>query len=75
MRAAEALDRFNPWRGLAGLPREMWVLFAATLVNRAGSMVLPFFVLYLTRDAALSVPAASHRTIAPVTGCPFSSAF
>ena len=59
MRASEALDRFNPWKGLAGLPREMWILFAATLVNRAGSMVLPFFVLYLTRDAGLSVPTAS----------------
>ena len=52
-------DRANPWRGLAGLPRELWVLFAATLVNKAGSMVLPFFVLYLTRDAGLSVQKAS----------------
>jgi predicted MFS family arabinose efflux permease len=52
-------DRVNPWRGLAGMPREMWVLFAATLVNKSGSMVLPFFVLYLTRDAGLSVSTAS----------------
>jgi len=52
-------DRVNPWRALAGLPREVWVLCAATLVNKAGSMVLPFFVLYLTRDAGLSVSASS----------------
>ncbi|MFZ0637475.1 MAG: MFS transporter [Candidatus Acidiferrales bacterium] len=39
----------NPWRGLKNLPREVWIIFAATLVNRAGTMVLPFLVLYLTR--------------------------
>ena len=44
----------NPWRGLRGLPREVWILFTATLVNRAGSMVLPFLVLYLTRDLGFS---------------------
>ncbi|MGH7491032.1 MAG: MDR family MFS transporter [bacterium] len=38
----------NPWRDLRALPREMWVLAAATLINRAGTMVLPFLVLYLT---------------------------
>jgi predicted MFS family arabinose efflux permease len=41
---------------LAGLDRGIWVLFAAVLVNRAGSMVLPFFTLYLTQD--LKMPAA-----------------
>ncbi len=51
--------RVNPWRGLSGLPHELWVLFATSLVNKAGSMVLPFFVLYLTRDVGLSVPKAS----------------
>ena len=48
----------NPWRGLRGLPREVWVLFTATLVNRAGSMVLPFLVLYLTRELAFSAGLA-----------------
>jgi len=38
----------HPWRGLAGLPRDLWVLCAATLVNRAGTMALPFLALYLT---------------------------
>jgi MFS family permease len=36
----------------------MWVLASATLVNRAGSMVLAFFVLYLTRDVGLSIRTA-----------------
>jgi predicted MFS family arabinose efflux permease len=52
-------SRVNPWKGLSGLPRELWVLFVASLVNKAGSMVLPFFVLYLTRDAGFSVQTAS----------------
>ncbi|HEU5248371.1 MAG TPA: MFS transporter, partial [Thermoanaerobaculia bacterium] len=38
------------WRDLRGMPRGVWILFATTLVNRAGTMVLPFLVLYLTRD-------------------------
>ena len=53
------LSRLNPWRGLSGLPREVWVLFVATLVNKAGSMVLPFFVLYLTRDVGFTARQAS----------------
>jgi predicted MFS family arabinose efflux permease len=51
----------NPWRGLRELPREIWILFAATLVNRCGTMVLPFLVLYLTRVLAISV---SHAALA-----------
>lgn len=52
-------DRVNPWRGLAAMPREVWVLFTATLVNKAGSMVLAFLVLYLTRNLGFSVSAAA----------------
>lgn len=48
----------NPWRGLGGLPQEIWVLFTATLVNRAGTMALPFLVLYLTRRHAFSASQA-----------------
>ena len=33
-----------------GLARETWVLVAVALVNRAGTMVLPFLTLYLTRE-------------------------
>jgi MFS family permease len=49
-------SRLNPWRGLGGLPREVWLLFATNLINRAGMMVLPFLVLYLTQE--LGFPTA-----------------
>lgn len=44
----------NPWRGLGGLPRAVWVIFCVTLVNRTGTMVLPFLVIYLTRQVGLN---------------------
>lgn len=56
----------NPWRGLKNLPREIWILFAATLVNRAGTMVLPFLVLYLTRT--LAIPPAKAALSLTVYG-------
>ena len=46
----------NSWRGLKDLPKEIWILSAATLVNRAGTMALPFLVLYLTRALAIAPP-------------------
>src|SRR6185503_9844080 len=46
----------NPYRGLRGLPADVWIIAATTLVNRAGMMALPFLVLYLTRY--LNVPAS-----------------
>ena len=51
-------SRLNPWRGLGGLPREVWLLFATNLINRAGMMVLPFLVLYLTRQLGFSLARA-----------------
>jgi MFS family permease len=51
-------ERINPWRGLGVMPREIWVLATATLVNKAGSMVLVFLVLYLTRSLGFSVGVA-----------------
>ena len=38
------------WKDLRHLPRPVWVVCGTTLVNRAGSMVLTFLVLYLTRE-------------------------
>lgn len=49
---------YNPWRDLADLPRGVWVLFAATVVNRAGSMVLPFLTLYFTSRLGYTVAHA-----------------
>src|SRR6266540_447983 len=67
----------NPWRGLGGLPRAVWILFATSLINRAGTMVLPFFVLYLTRSlhfsaghagAMLAVYGGGALIAAPLSG-------
>lgn len=48
----------NIWSSLRGLPRDIWVLSIATLINRVGTMVLPFLVLYLTRELGFSAPRA-----------------
>ena len=70
-------SRLNPWRGLGGLPREVWLLFATNLINRAGMMVLPFLVLYCTRELhltpgqaglALALYGASAIFTGPISG-------
>ncbi len=43
-----------PWRYLRDLPRPMWTLAAATLINRMGVMAMPFLVLYLTQVLGFS---------------------
>lgn len=50
---------FNPWSSLRGLPREAWVLCGAVLVNRMGTMVIPFLILYLTRELGVSPSRAA----------------
>ena len=45
-------------RAFRGLPSEVWWLSAAALVNRAGTMVLPFLSLYLIKALNLEVSAA-----------------
>jgi MFS family permease len=49
----------NPWRGLNNLPGEMWIISAATLVNRSGTMVLAFLVLYVTHTFGVTPPRAA----------------
>ncbi len=67
----------NLWRSLRGLPRDLWVLSAATLINRLGTMVIPFLVLYLTRELgftparaglALGVYGVGSIIVAPISG-------
>lgn len=41
--------RYQPFQAARGLPRAVWILAAAAFVNRAGTMVVPFLTLYLTR--------------------------
>ena len=45
------------------LPREFWVVFAGTLVNRAGTFVEPFLILYLTTQRGFS-PASAGLVLA-----------
>ncbi|MBI4347245.1 MAG: MFS transporter [Elusimicrobia bacterium] len=51
------------WRELSGLPRRSWVLAAATLINRMGTMAVPFLSLYLIRSLGFS-PAAAGWVLA-----------
>ena len=44
----------------SGLPRDLWILALIALVNRAGSMVLPFIALYLTLQRGFSVVQAGQ---------------
>lgn len=54
----------NPWRDLKGLPKEMWLLTFSVLINRAGTMVLPFLILYLTKARQIPAQKASLALIA-----------
>ena len=67
---------FNPWRGLRGLPSDVWIIFATSLVNRAGVMALPFLVLYLTRyqhvPASLAGLSISAYGIGGMVTAPFA---
>lgn len=67
----------NAWRELARLPRRLWVLAAASLINRAGTMALPFLPLYLTRSlnfsagqagAVIALYGAVSFVVAPLSG-------
>ncbi len=62
---------------MKNLPHNMWVLFWATLINRSGTMVLPFLALYMTKqfnysDAeaglTLAVYGAGALVTSPVIG-------
>ncbi len=44
----------NPYSGLRNIPKNIWVLSAATLINRAGTMVLPFIALYARQEIKVS---------------------
>lgn len=65
------------WGAVAGMPRGLWTLSTATLINSAGTMALPFLVLYLSRargfsparaGAALAVYGAGALVAAPASG-------
>lgn len=47
------------WKEVRRLPRRVWVIAAATLVNRLGTMALPFLTLYLTSAKSWPVSRAA----------------
>ncbi|HEV2843775.1 MAG TPA: MFS transporter [Thermoanaerobaculia bacterium] len=51
----------NTYReAFSGLSRPVWLLSLATLVNRAGTMVLPFLALYLTQERDFTTAQAGQ---------------
>lgn len=54
MRALNKAYRFYIG-SFSGFSREVWVLALVTFVNRAGTMVVPFLSLYLTKDMGLGL--------------------
>jgi predicted MFS family arabinose efflux permease len=44
----------------SGLPRDIWLLAAVALVNRSGSMVIPFIALYLTVERGFTTEEAGR---------------
>ncbi len=45
----------NPYSGLKNIPKNIWILSTATLINRAGTMVLPFIALYANQILNVSI--------------------
>ena len=73
---APEVPYMNPWKGLRGLPREVWLLCVSTLVNRLGTMALPFLVLYLTEGRRWTPTEAGYGMMVywagALTAGPFS---
>jgi MFS family permease len=63
----------NLWRDIRALPRPAWVLFAGSFVNRFGSFVTVFLVLYLV-DSGFSVAQAGLAASAYGAGALASAA-
>lgn len=53
-----ASGRATMRENVRAMPSSAWVLFAGTFVNRLGTFVFPFMVLYLTGELGYSVPQA-----------------
>jgi MFS family permease len=66
----------NPYSGLKNIPKNIWILSAATLINRAGTMVLPFIALYARQELNVSVGNAglvlAFYGIGALISAPFS---
>lgn len=65
----------NPWGGLKGIPKNIWLLSAATLINRSGTMVLLFLALYFAKELKVSVSEAGLALVAFGLGSLISAPF
>ena len=65
----------NPWKGLNKLPRNIWIISIATLINRVGMMVLPFLALYMTNDMQVTAAEAGSVLMAYGLGSLISAPF
>jgi len=65
----------NPWRGLKGIPKNIWLLSVGTLINRSGTMVLPFLALYFAKELKVSVSEAGLALVAFGLGSLISAPF
>ena len=45
-------------QSFSGLSRDIWLLSAVMLINRAGTMVIPFMTVYLTQSLGFTLPQA-----------------
>jgi predicted MFS family arabinose efflux permease len=50
---------FNYINTFRGLSKEVWWLALITLINRAGTMVIPFLTLYLNKSLGFSLPGVA----------------
>src|SRR4030081_3616282 len=53
-----AFSDFNPWRGLGRLPPAVKAICAAGLINRAGTMVLPYIAVWLIESRGFTASEA-----------------
>jgi MFS family permease len=65
----------HPWKGLRGLPRAIWLISLTTLVNRLGTMALPFLVLYLTEGRRWTEGEAGTAMMVYGLGCLVAAPF
>jgi len=48
----------NSYKGLRNIPRSVWNLSFATLINRSGTMALPFLAIYMNKEIGVSTSAS-----------------
>ena len=65
----------NPYSGLKNIPKNIWMLSIATLINRAGTMVLPFIALYANQELIASKGDAGSCTCFLWNWCIYHSTF